>query len=140
MKNYESPVILDNEELAEGVYATGSGGSLISGVCFNHTLTCTYKGNSGHNVITIVGSHRGTHQTDSQLLELTFDQLVTFEKTKDGGVLEGTQTGNKICIRYNKHYTEDDATVSFGEIWVNAGQGVILQSVRCNIICDGAGV
>ncbi len=26
MKNYESPVIYDNEELAEGVYATGSGG------------------------------------------------------------------------------------------------------------------
>jgi hypothetical protein len=29
MKNYESPVIFDNEELAEGVYATGSGGSGI---------------------------------------------------------------------------------------------------------------
>ena len=26
MKNYVSPVIFDNEELAEGVYATGSGG------------------------------------------------------------------------------------------------------------------
>ena len=38
MKNYESPVIYDNEELAEGVYATGSGGG-VTPICWIFTLT-----------------------------------------------------------------------------------------------------
>ena len=40
MKNYVSPVIFDNEELAEGVYATGSG----EAECW--TMTATYDHNS----------------------------------------------------------------------------------------------
>ena len=37
MKNYESPVIYDNEELAEGVYATGSGGGEATD-CWVYTM------------------------------------------------------------------------------------------------------
>ena len=137
MKNYESPVIFDNEELAEGVYATGSGGSLISGVCYNHRLYCTYN-SLGEHTITITGSHRANHQTDGQVLELSFDQIVTFQGTTDGGQPQGEQRGTKICIRYNNHYIEDDTSVAFGEIKVKTDNGVHCSNVTCRIICDGA--
>ena len=57
MKNYVSPVIFDNEELAEGVYATGSGSD-----CWVYTITPGQQetGNPGDNVH--VYKVQGDHQ------------------------------------------------------------------------------
>lgn len=40
MKNYEKPIVMINEELAEGVYATGSGNGSIDG-CWKFTYALT---------------------------------------------------------------------------------------------------
>ena len=57
MKNYVSPVIFDNEELAEGVYATGSGSD-----CWIYTLThltpVTNNPGDNYNEFEVKGDHK----------------------------------------------------------------------------------
>ena len=86
MKNYESPVIYDNEELAEGVYATGSGGG-EDGTCWSvfidpdpkmHQDYAGVENGNSKSVIQIKALHSTSVGHDS--IGLTFEgDIQTFE-------------------------------------------------------------
>ena len=86
MKNYESPVIFDNEELAEGVYATGSGGA---GDCW------TVTGKNFHQAQSIAPNaytfqlnmkHNADHASSQQDIHLYFNAPVTLDESKTSTV------------------------------------------------------
>ena len=101
MKNYESPVILDNEELAEGVYATGSGGSSET----SFTSKTDWKRRSGTDMwdITIDATYYGTRSTESVELVINFDTTVTYVSCLDGR-LDSSDTGTTLRIKCDTHF------------------------------------
>ena len=71
MKNYEKPVVLMNEELAEGVYAASGDGD-----CWTLTYTVPQRWNGEGMVIELVA----THSTELQHLSLGTVVTVTFDQ------------------------------------------------------------
>lgn len=104
MKNYESPVILDNEEMAEGVYATGSGGSSESSF-ISHT-DWKKRGNTDTWDIKIDATYYGTVSTESVELVINFDTTVTYVSCSDGGSLESGDTGTVLRIKCDTHFDQ----------------------------------
>ena len=104
MKNYESPVILDNEELAEGVYATGSGGS--SETSFTSKTGWKRREHTDTWDITIDATYYGTRSTESIELVINFDTTVTYVSCSDGGTLESGDTGTVLRIKCDTHFDQ----------------------------------
>ncbi len=104
MKNYESPVILDNEELAEGVYATYSGGS--SETSFTSKTDWLRRTGTDTWDITINATYYGIRSTESVELVLSFDTTVTYVSCSDGGSLESGDTGTVLRIKCNTHFDQ----------------------------------
>ena len=104
MKNYESPVILDNEELAEGVYATGSGGS--SETSFISHTDWKRRDNTDTWDIKIDATYYGTVSTESVELVINFDTTVTYVSCSDGGSLESGDTGTVLRIKCDTHFDQ----------------------------------
>ena len=79
MTNYESPVILRTEELAEGVY-------LASG-CYTASayIHQTPQSGSGEYRIQVNGQHSADHTKEAQTLTISFSLPVTY--TSSGGSL-----------------------------------------------------
>ena len=80
MKNYVSPVIFDNEELAEGVYATGSG---TGADCWTVTKCDCVQNEKGYQVYELGMYHEGGH--DSTVSEFR-------------GVISGDVVGNNVRL------------------------------------------
>ena len=84
MNNYVSPVIFDNEDLAEGVYATGSGA--VGADCWTVTKCDSVQGweaSTGREVYELGMYHDGGHDST----EATFS-----------GVVSGDIVGNNIKL------------------------------------------
>jgi hypothetical protein len=119
MKNYSKPIILPNEELAEGVYAA-SGCWTITGWehqanldtgrnDYRFQLSAQHNGESGH----------GTKYT----IKVTFDQLVNYESCATASYVSGNGTDTLILTRLNGA-TNPNEGVGFGDLYVKyAGSG-----------------
>jgi hypothetical protein len=119
MKNYSKPMILPNEELAEGVYAA-SGCWTITGYehqgnidvgrdSYVFQLSAKHNQESGHgNVYTIT---------------ITFDQPVTFDFCTDAQYSSGNGTKTLVLTRTNGA-TNPGEGVGLGSLYVKyAGNG-----------------
>ena len=95
MTNYESPVILRTEELAEGVY-------LASG-CYTASayIHQTPQSGSGEYRIQVNGQHSADHTKEAQTLTISFSLPVTY--TSSGGSLVSGSGTNTLVINYNYH-------------------------------------
>lgn len=72
MKNYEKPVLLVNEELAEGVYAASGSGCWSVGVSFtSHADKCEVEINGTHT-----NSSAAPHTANLQVI-ITFNKQLT---------------------------------------------------------------
>ena len=107
MKNYESPVIFDNEELAEGVYATGSGGG-AGATCWTVCVDSTgHQENAGspdgqsptYSVTQIKADHHMDVIHDS--IGLTFEGDATPTEPGDYVTDIRSEDPNTFSIIYN---------------------------------------
>ena len=94
MTNYESPVILRTEELAEGVY-------LASG-CYTASayIHQTPQSGSGEYRIQVNGQHSADHTKEAQTLTISFSLPVTY--TSSGGSLVSGSGTNTLVIKNNR--------------------------------------
>lgn len=137
MNNYVSPVIFDNDELAEGVYASGSGSD-----CYTVTGHIHQKPETGREtyVLQFDGDHHaqdGHHGTE-QTLVITFNQPVTFVKCSSAQAsLAGGDGTSIISIKYNYHQNAVDKP-GLGEVEVSSKDGLSLVGcmLTCNYECD----
>ena len=135
MKNYVSPVILDNEELAEGVYATGSG---ATGSCYVITeKTVNQENTTGRYdwrcIIAADHVKEADHITHGQVLVVTFNQSV--EYVSSNGSLEGSNTGTTLKVRYNYTNNPNDH-IRFADLIVRASLGANLAIDYARFDCD----
>lgn len=76
MNNYKQPMIYDNEELAEGVYATGSG----MGNCWQVTYEVKQRNTNPYDPfvnIRIQGKHLAEHTSSALEIKILFDRPVS---------------------------------------------------------------
>ena len=121
MTNYESPVILRTEELAEGVY-------LASG-CYTASayIHQTPQSGSGEYRIQVNGQHSADHTKEAQTLTISFSLPVTY--TSSGGSLVSGSGTNTLVIKYNYHPNPTD-NIGLGELVVQADAGLAVTSVN----------
>ncbi len=135
MKNYEKPVVMVNEGLAEGVYAASG--------CFLATATMVQAAETGNLNYTyqVDGQHNATHHSTSQTV--TFEFAYPVEYVSGGQYVSGDGT-KKITIDFSQHF-ELEQTAGLGNLVVkpvdsanslgNVGDK-ISGWVICNEICS----
>lgn len=136
MKRYEKPVVMINEELAEGVYAASG---YCDGDCYNVWITScqtpvparnTYKYQfDGKHIANETDGHSGS----GQVLTVVFNKNVTYVSCS-GTYLSGSGT-NTIEIKYG--YTQNPSdNIGLGDLEVTAEDGLEVESLvlGCNHI------
>ena len=94
MTNYESPVILRTEELAEGVY-------LASG-CYTASayIHQTPQSGSGEYRIQVNGQHSADHTKEAQTLTISFSLPVTYTSPVSSGSREEVGSSKSIMAGF----------------------------------------
>lgn len=131
MKNYEKPVVLVNEELAEGVYAG-------SGDCYTFTAKIVQKPENGRDtyIIQIDGVHAATddHHSDSRTVKISFNQNVTYVSSgADTMTGSGSNTLYLTYIQPNGDYHNNGGpeNIGLGNLTVQAGAGLEITGICC---------
>jgi hypothetical protein len=132
MKNYEKPIILANEEVAEGVY-TASGSD-----CYAVSARITQRPETGRGDyrMQVNGRHAAAdgHHSGAQVLILNFNQPVTYVGS-NGSLVGGSGTGT-IQIRFSYHNNSGD-NIGLGDVIVSSEPGLAVTSavLQCNKDC-----
>lgn len=139
MKNYVKPVVLSNDELAEGVYAaSGAGG----GDCYVVTpyIHQRPEEGSGDYRIQVNCMHQAVdgHHSTAQVLVIYFNQPVQFVGVNGAdGVLAGGDGTSALTINYSLHNNAYE-NFGLGDVIVNSEAGLTVTGavLRCNYTCD----
>lgn len=124
MKNYTKPIMIVNEELAEGIYAA-SGASECYTVTSNiHQGPQTGRGDFR---IQINGMHKADHTKETQWLHITFNLPVVYKSSN--GILESGDGTNTLCIRYSYHQNPND-NIGLGDLVVESDAGLAILNLR----------
>lgn len=134
MKTYERPIVLVNEELAEGVYAaSGAGSDCYTVTAYIHQTPETGRGDFRIQVDAKHAAGDG-HHSGQQTLVLYFNQNVTYKGSN--GTLAGGDGTSSISINYTYHNNGND-NIGLGDVIVesDAGLSVTGAQVICNHDC-----
>ena len=135
MNNYVSPVIFDNDELAEGVYATGSGGS----ECYIVTGDIHQKPETGRGDyrIKINALHEANHDATHQVMTIHFNQAVVFSSCAEGTLSSGNGT-DTLVINYAYHANHGPENHELGDLVVTSEPGLAITgiSMDCDKTCE----
>lgn len=132
MEKYVKPMVLANEELAEGVYAA-------SGDCYTVTANIHQRPELGRGDyrIQVDGKHEATdnHHGGKQVLALSFNLPVTYQSSQ--GTLKSGDGTNKIEINYDGYHQNPIDNIGLGDVVVKAEQGLIVTDavLYCNHDC-----
>lgn len=129
MKNYVKPMVLSNEELAEGVYAA-SGSE-----CYTVTANIHQTPQTGRDDyrIQLNGRHAASdgHSTDQQTLTISFNQPVEYSSS-NGTLISGSGT-SVLTISFTYHNNGQD-NIGLGELVVKSNPGLAITGTQldCN--------
>lgn len=137
MKGYESPIIYDNEELAEGVYASGSG----SGDCWTIDYTVPQAWNGTAKVFEIKCKHSRSvfHSSQGTIITLMFDQPIVSAYCENSTDYKVEISGATVKLERNLYadafFSGDDVTF---KLFVNTGSkestevvNILSKSIQC---------
>lgn len=124
---YTKPVIISNDELAEGVYTA-------SGSCYTVSARITQVPEYGRNnyCIQLNAAHDANHHSGTQKFTLTFNQPVSYVSSNAANVY-GSGT-NVLTLEYNYHSNNSD-NIGLGNIYVESNSGLNILSASC-VYCD----
>lgn len=135
MKKYERPVVLVNEELAEGVYAASG---YNGGECYNITAEIKQTPEEGRDSYTIQcnADHITAHHGTSQMMTISFNIPVTY--VWSNGALHSGDGTNCLEIQFSYHNNDIETGIGLGELYVKAGEGLAVTGVvlSCNQTCE----
>lgn len=136
MLNYEKPVILANEDVAEGVYAAsgaGAGADCYSVTAYIHQTPETGRGDFRIQV-NAVHAAGDNHHSGKQTLVLYFNEPVTYKGSN--GALAGGDGSSSISIDYAYHNNAYD-NIGLGDVIVEADEGLAVTGAQliCNHDC-----
>ncbi len=132
MKKYEKPVVMINEELAEGVYAA-------SGDCytFNSYITQTPTTGMDYYTIQINGVHAANdnHHSSVRTVKIVFNQNVTYKESLAASVNgSGSST---LYLEYvdgvnGSYHNNGSDNIGLGNLTVYADEGLSILSTSCS--------
>ena len=122
MKQYVKPVVMVDNELAEGVYAA-SGAGCYTASAYIHQTPQTGRGDYR---IQVNGKHSADHTKEAQVLTISFNQSVTYV-SGGAGLLSGNGT-NTLKIKLGYHQNPNDH-IGFGDLVVTADTGLAITGV-----------
>ena len=96
---YEKPIIIDNEELAEGVYATGRGN------CWTVTYEIKQRNTNPYDPfvnVRIKGQHLAQHTSSALEIKITFDRAIR-SAIFDFDGFDCTVSGCEVTLKRNNH-------------------------------------
>ena len=133
MKNYVKPLVLENDEIAEGVYAASGSFAVGGSDCYDVTGYVHQKPEIGRETykFQINGVHKADHHTDYEQLIITFNQPVTFVFAQ-GECVEGNGT-TTLKIDYHYHNNAED-NIGLGDLEVKCN-GTGLAVVKAEFWC-----
>jgi len=97
---YIKPTFLDNDEVSEGIYATGSGSN-----CWNVTYEIKQRNSNPYDPfvnIRIKGEHIADHTSSKLEIKVVFDQAVT-SAVFDFGGFDCKPVGNVVYLTRINH-------------------------------------
>jgi len=116
---YKKPMILANEELAEGIYAASGS------TCYTCSASITQRPEGGRQnyVIRVNGRHNASdgHTSSSQTLVLVFNQAVTYVSS-NGSYVSGNGT-NTLTINYS-YWNNAYDNIGLGDVYVTSADGL----------------
>lgn len=133
MKNYEKPMVLANEELAEGVYAAS--GSDCYTVTYN--IHQAPQEGRGDYRIQVDATHAAAdnHHSGEQILILTFNLPVTY--VSSNGTLLSGDGSTCLNIKFTYHNNASEY-IGLGDVVVTADPGLTVNGaeLQCNLSCS----
>lgn len=123
MIKYNKPVIIQNDELAEGIY-TASGSSCYSASAYIYQSP---EDGRGDYRIQVSGVHQASHTNNEQLLHISFNNAVHY-KNSSGILVSGNGT-NILTIKYYYWQNQND-NIGFGDLVVESDAGLAITDVR----------
>lgn len=136
MKKYEKPIVLVNEELAEGVYAA-------SGDCYTVSADIVQRPELGKDTYTVQmdgvhGAHDGHHSSE-RVIKVEFNQVVSHVCSNAACVSgSGTNTLYLTYVQDNGSYHNNACeNLGLGNLEVTAGEGLCINRVSCTY-CNGS--
>lgn len=136
MKDYVKPVLVNNEDAFEGVYA-GSG-TIAGSDCYTVTARIHQQPETGRGDfrIQVDGRHAAgdNHHSGEQVLTLSFNQPVDYSWS-NGTLVSGSGTSS-ISIKYNYHNNAYD-NIGLGDVIVVSNAGLVVTGavLTCNYDC-----
>lgn len=127
-KQYVKPVVLEDEDVMEGVYML----TMKSG-CYTASAEIKQRPEIGRQnyVIQVNGKHQATHSNDRQVLHISFNLPV--EYVSSGGTLKSGNGSTSLDIDYSYHQNGND-NIGLGDLVVKAEPGLAISTVS---ITDG---
>lgn len=147
MKDYVKPIVLANEELAEGVYAASGVAGSGSG-CYKVEAHITQRPETGRENYCIQGDavhntvELDLHHSGEQILTLYFNQAVTFDWCSSANAQSHSGDGTPtLQIKYNWHAESRDERHGLGDIYVKSADGLEVTGAQmdCNYDCGDEG-
>lgn len=143
MKNYEKPIVMINEDMAEGVYAA-------SGDCYTFTADIMQGPDRpayyDNYVIQINGTHNATdgHHSGVRTVKIVFNQDVTYlSSNAESCTGSGSKTLYLTYTQYNGSYHNNEGgNIGLGNLNVDSAHGLAITGVTCtycNESCEGYG-
>lgn len=117
---YSKPVILANNDLAEGVYAASG---CYTASAYIHQTPETGRGDYR---IQVNGKHDADHTKETQWLHISFNQPVVYSSSQ--GTLESGNGTASLVIRYTYHQNPTD-NIGLGDLVVQSDSGLAITSV-----------
>ena len=141
MKNYEKPIIITNEEIAEGVYAA-------SGDCYTFKARIVQTPATGlpYYVIQIDGKHNALdgHHSNNRTVKITFNQPVTYVESMAKSC-SGSGT-NMLSLEYEgtngSYHNNAVENIGLGDLKVTSAEGLAITDTFCTFCaqaCDNPG-
>ena len=137
MRNYEKPVVLANEELAEGVYAG-------SGDCYTYSASIVQTPGIGRDyyVVHVDGRHEASdnHHSTGRSLQIVFNQPVEYLSSM-GEKVEGSGTSTLILtfgVGNGSYHHNGSDNAGLGDLKIKSADGlqlISISSVSCNHTC-----
>lgn len=129
---YNKPLILANDDLAEGVYAD-------SGTCYTTTayIHQTPETGRGDYRIQVDAHHNAEHTNEWQKLYISFNQPVTYKSCNANGASLERGDGTSSLVIGMSYWQNGSDNIGFGDLVVESELGLSITGVRVtDFSCD----
>ncbi len=132
MKAYERPIVLVNEELAEGVYAASGAATEVSTDCWTVNVNRDQEDAGGYSTYRVAATHSSsvTHISTKTVVTVVFDGTVTSAEYEGFDV---SVSGNTVTLTRESHanaYYSGDNFNSLLKVWPK-GLSVTSSGISC---------